>query len=170
MTELAASRVQPPRGWKRILWRLPIWLYRANLGWLLGGRFLLLTHAGRKSGLPRHAVLEVIRHDQATNTYYVASGFGEKSDWFRNVQKTPQVAIQVGRHKMAVVAERLPIEEAERELLDYGRRHPKALRSLARILGYQIENTDEDVRALAHVLPIVAFRPARTTGARSARS
>ncbi len=155
-----APQVHPPRGWKRIAWRLPIWLYRARLGWLLGSRFLLLTHTGRKSGLPRHAVLEVVRHDRATNTYFVASGFGEKSDWFRNVMKTPQVAIQVGRREMAATAERLPLEDAERELLDYGRRHPRALRNLARILGYRIENTEEDVRALAQVVPIVAFRPA----------
>jgi len=138
---------------------LPIWLYRAHLGWLLGGRFLLLTHTGRKSGLPRRAVLEVVRHDPTTGIYYVSSGFGEKSDWFRNVQQTPQVTIQVGRRKMTAMAERLPVEEAERELLDYGHRHPKALRNLARILGYQIQNTDEDIRALARVLPIVAFRP-----------
>lgn len=155
-----APQVQPPRGWKRIAWRLPIWLYRIRLGWLLGERFLLLTHTGRKSGLPRHAVLEVVRYDRATNTYYVASGFGEKSDWFRNVMKTPQVAIQVGRRQMAAGAERLSLEDAAHELLDYGRRHPTALRNLARILGFQIENTEEDVRALAHVVPIVAFRPA----------
>lgn len=30
-----------------------------------------------------------------TNTYYVASGFGEKSDWFRNIQKTPKVNVRV---------------------------------------------------------------------------
>lgn len=155
-----APQVHPPRGWKRIAWRLPIWLYRIRLGWLLGERFLLLTHTGRKSGLPRQAVLEVVRYDRATNTYYVASGFGEKSDWFRNVMKTPQVSIQVGRREMAAGAERLSLEDAEHELLDYGRRHPTALRNLARILGYQIENTEEDVRALARVVPIVAFRPA----------
>jgi len=151
-------RVQPPRGWKRILWRLPIGLYRLGLGWLLGERFLLLTHTGRKTGLPRYAVVEVMRHDPITDTYYVASGFGEKSDWFRNIQKTPQVTIQVGRRKTAAVAERLPLEEAERELLDYAQRHPRALRSLARILGYRIEDPEQDVRALAQVIPIVAFR------------
>lgn len=154
----STHEVQPPRGWKRILWRLPIWLYRARLGWLLGQRFLLLTHIGRKSGLPRQAVLEVVRHDSATNTYFVASGFGEKSDWFRNVMKTPQVTIRVGRHEMVATAERLPLEGAERELLDYARRHPAALRNLARVLGYRIENTEEDVRTLAQVVPIVAFR------------
>ncbi|MFQ5595096.1 MAG: nitroreductase family deazaflavin-dependent oxidoreductase [Anaerolineae bacterium] len=155
---ITASQVHPPRGWKRIPWRLPIWLYRARLGWLLGDRALLLTHTGRKSGLPRHAVLEVIRHDPATDTHFVASGFGEKADWFRNIQKTPQVTIQVGRRNMAAIAERLPLEDAERELLDYARRHPTALRYLARILGYRVENTDEDVRALTQVVPIVAFR------------
>jgi deazaflavin-dependent oxidoreductase (nitroreductase family) len=157
----STAGVRPPRGWKRIPWRLPIWLYRARLGWLLGGRFLLLTHIGRRTGLPRYAVLEVIRRDPQTDTYYVSSGFGEKSDWFRNIQETPQVTVQIGRRKMSAVAARLPLEEAERELLDYARRHPRALRSLARILGYQIQNTDEDVRALARVLPVVAFRPSR---------
>ncbi|RME46693.1 MAG: nitroreductase family deazaflavin-dependent oxidoreductase [Chloroflexi bacterium] len=152
------STVQPPQGWKRIVWRLPIWLYRARLGRLLGGRFLLLTHTGRKSGLPRYAVVEVMRHDPVTNTYYVASGFGEKSDWFRNIMKTPQVTIQVGRRQMPAIAERLSLEDAERELLDYARRHPRALRNLARILGYRIENTEEDIRALAQMVPIVAFR------------
>ena len=65
------------------MWRLPILFYKAHLGWLLGDRFLLLIHTGRVSGETRQAVLEVIRHDKAEIVYYVASGFGEKSDWFR---------------------------------------------------------------------------------------
>ncbi len=158
---LEKSTPQPPRGWKRILWRLPIGLYRIGLGGVLGKRFLLLTHTGRKTGLPRQAVVEVIRYDPAEETYYVASGFGERSDWFRNIQKTPQVTIQVGRRKMPASAERLSPEEAERELLDYARRHPRALRNLARILGYRIENVEEDVHVLAQAIPIVAFRVSR---------
>lgn len=31
---------RPPRGFQRLLWRAPIWLYRLGLGWLLGHRFL----------------------------------------------------------------------------------------------------------------------------------
>jgi hypothetical protein len=50
-----------PTGWVRALLRLPILLYRLHLGWLLGHRFLLLTHVGRKSGLQRRTVLEVVR-------------------------------------------------------------------------------------------------------------
>jgi len=34
----------------RLAFRLPIYLYRLDLGWLLGHRFLLLVHRGRESG------------------------------------------------------------------------------------------------------------------------
>ena len=37
----------PPRGIKAIPWRLPIWIYRLHLGWLLGHRaFYLPIKAG----------------------------------------------------------------------------------------------------------------------------
>jgi len=150
--------VQPPRGLSRALFRLPILIFRARLGWLLGGHFIELTHVGRVTGLPRQTVLEIIRHDKDTGTYFVVSGWGEKSDWFRNVQKTPEVMIQVGHRQLEAVAERMPLEEAEREILNYARRYPRLLRVLARMIGYKVEDTEEDYRALAKLVPIVAFR------------
>jgi deazaflavin-dependent oxidoreductase (nitroreductase family) len=150
---------QPPSGLSRILWRLPITLYRARLGWLMGNRFLLLTHTGRVSGIPRQAVIEIIRYDETGDYYLVASGFGEKSDWFKNIQKTPRVTIQVGRRQAAALAEWLPPIDAENEMLDYARRHPNAIKNLARILGYNLDGTDESYRALSRAAPIVALRP-----------
>jgi deazaflavin-dependent oxidoreductase (nitroreductase family) len=141
------------------MWRLPIFIYKAHLGWLLGDRFLLLNHIGRVSGESRRAVLEVLRHDKTQNIYYVASGFGEKSDWFRNLQKNPEVTIQVGRHQFNVQAKRLPQEEAEREFLVYARRHPTAIKNLAGMLGYQLDGSESSLRSLAQVMPVVAFRP-----------
>ncbi|MEO2169431.1 MAG: hypothetical protein ABGY42_15180 [bacterium] len=47
--------VRPPIGLKRLFFRLPIRLYQLRLGRLLGGRFVLLHHIGRKSGLARQA-------------------------------------------------------------------------------------------------------------------
>jgi hypothetical protein len=67
-----------PRGLARLAFRLPIWLYHLRLGWLLGDRVLLLTHIGRKSGLPRQAVIEVVRHDPASDTYIIASGLARR--------------------------------------------------------------------------------------------
>src|SRR5215469_8535559 len=91
------KEVQPPRGMARRFYRLPIWLFRLHLGWLLKGHFLLLTHTGRKSDLPRQKVLEVLWHEKAVGAYYVLAGWGEQSDWVKNIEKTPQVTIAIGR-------------------------------------------------------------------------
>ena len=82
--------LDPSRGLLRFGLRFPVVLYRRHLGWLLGDRFLMLTHIGRKSGQPHQTVLEVVRHDGQTGEYVIASGWRGKSDWYRNLQKTPQ--------------------------------------------------------------------------------
>lgn len=141
------------------MWRLPIYMYKVHLGWLLGERFLLLTHTGRISGERRQAVLEIIRIDKTKNIYFVASGFGEKSDWFRNLQNNPEVIIQVRGQQMHVHARRLPQDEAEAEFLDYAHRHPTAIKNLVGMLGYQIDGSEDSLRGLAKVMPVVAFEP-----------
>lgn len=146
-----------PKGLTRWLFRLPIGLYQAGLGWLLGGRFIKITHIGRKSGKPHQVVVEVMRHDQASDTYYVASGWGEKSDWYLNVMKNPRVNIQVGRRKTQAVAERVPPEVGEKEMLHYSLLHPGALKSLARFMGYEYGGTQAEARELGRQVPIVAF-------------
>ena len=55
------KKLEPPQGCSRLLFRAPVWLYRLGLGGLFGKRMLLLNHTGRKSGLPRQAVLEVVQ-------------------------------------------------------------------------------------------------------------
>lgn len=55
-----------PRGLVKRLLRLPALLYERDLGWLLGHRFLLLTHRGRTSGRTYRTVLEVLQFDPAT--------------------------------------------------------------------------------------------------------
>ncbi|MEZ4615481.1 MAG: nitroreductase family deazaflavin-dependent oxidoreductase [Caldilineaceae bacterium] len=86
----------PPTGISRFLFRLPIQLYRLHLGWLLGRRFVLINHIGRKSGQVRQVVVEVVRHDQTTDSYIVCSGFGRQAQWYQNLLATPAVTIQVG--------------------------------------------------------------------------
>jgi len=152
-------QVKPPRGLSRLLYRLPILLYQAGLGWLFGKRFLLLTHTGRVSGLPRQVVLEVIRYDEHSESYYVVSAFGEQADWFRNIQLTPEVGITIGRRCMGALAEIVPQEDAERELLDYARRSPLAARLLPSLIGYHVDGSEEGYRALARQLKIVRFSP-----------
>jgi deazaflavin-dependent oxidoreductase (nitroreductase family) len=149
----------PPRGCSRYLWRLPILLYRFGLGGLLGDRMLLLEHTGRKSGMKRQAVIEVVRHDQVSGAFIIASGFGEKSDWYQNLLKTPGAVIQVGRKRINVTASRLEPAAAEDEILDYARRHPTAIRSLSGLMGYPLEETEDGYRHLGRVLPMIRLEP-----------
>jgi hypothetical protein len=71
----------------------------------------------------------------------------------------PEIAIQVGRSRKAVRAERLSLPQATDGMLDYDRRHPAALRTLAGNLGYRSDGSKADVRFLAGVIPILALIP-----------
>ena len=154
------SDTDPSKGLLRIGVRLPVLLYRSRMGWILGGRFLMPTTTGRKAGLPRRTVLEVELHDQETHTYYIASGWGEKSDWFRNIQKTPTVAVNVGLRQFEAMAIRLSQEEAECVLTDYARQHPHSARFLMRLMiGLQLDTAEDQSRSLAHSIPLVALKP-----------
>ena len=154
----SVKQLSQPSGLARLAFRLPIWFYKIRLGWLLGNRFLLLTHIGRKSGLSRKTVIEVVRFDRQTCIFYAASGWGEKSDWYKNVMKNPHVTIQSGRVNQPAVAERLSVEKAGEELVQYAHKHPMAWRELASFMGYRLDGSDADVRAVGQTLPIIAFR------------
>lgn len=151
--------VTPPRGFSRILWRIPIFFYRVGLGGLLGKRFLLLNHKGRKTGVLRQAVIEIVKFDREKQSYYSVSGFGPGSDWYKNLLAGPDVTIQVGSKKLSVHAVQVPAQQAEDVLVDYNHRYPGALKELSRILGYEIDNSEEDVRFLASIVPMICFEP-----------
>ncbi len=148
-----------PTGLTRLFLRLPIWLYRMGLGWLLGGRFLLLMHTGAKSGLPRKTVLEVVRHDPAAKTWHLAAGFGAKSHWYKNLAKTPGCALQVGSKRYDATAHLADDEEGGEIMVDYARRNPKAARALMRFCGYEVDGSEEDFRHVAQLgLKFVVLR------------
>lgn len=151
---------KPPGRALRFGLRLPIWLYRAHLGWLLGNRFLMLTHVGRRSGLERQTVIEVVYHHKDTDTYYVVSGWGEKSDWYQNIHKNPYVTIQSGRRKFKSTAEFIPVEKAIGIVQTYAREHPTAFNELSGLfLGERMKPGSNAPQRIAEKMPMVAFRP-----------
>jgi deazaflavin-dependent oxidoreductase (nitroreductase family) len=140
--------------------QLPIWLYRLNIGWIVGERFLLLEHTGRKSGALHQSVIEVVGHDRFTGAYFVVAAFGEKTDWLLNVKKDPMVTIQVKRRKIAVRARQVSEEEGIEILFKYAGRHPIAFRELtALITGKIVEPTEENIRQFIRSRPVIAFEP-----------
>ncbi len=151
---------QPPSGALRFLLRLPILLYRWHLGWLLGSRFVMIDHVGRKSGKHYQTVVEVVEHDRASDTYTVASGWGDKASWFQNLMAQPQTTIHSGGRTLHVRAEWLPAPEAAQCLLEYRQHHRLSARELSRIMGKDIfQATPQELEQLtADSLPIIAFR------------
>jgi len=149
---------KPPGKALRFGLRLPIWFYRAHLGWLLGDRFLMLTHTGRKSGLSRQTVIEVVQHDKGTDTYYVVSGWGEKSDWYQNIRKTPSVTIHTGGCTFQTKAEFIPAEDAIPILQSYAHDHPVAFNELSELfLGERMKPGSDAPQRIAKKMPMVAF-------------
>lgn len=118
----------------RWLVRAPIWLYRAGLGGLLGGRVLMLQHVGRRSGANRYVVLEVIDRP-GPRSYVVVSGFGTSAQWFRNLEVTPSVRVWVGRVRGCPAAATIHDPDASaRTLRRYAQEHPRAWRNLRSII------------------------------------
>jgi deazaflavin-dependent oxidoreductase (nitroreductase family) len=148
---------------QRALFRAPIWLYRAGLGGLLGRRFVFLTHTGRRSGRPRQVVLEVVGRHQQSGGYLVASGYGERSQWFRNILADPHVRYQVGWRRYAGRARPLPPAESGRRLAEYAHRHPRTAAALMRMVGQDVDGSDAAYRRVGsdreHGVPIVALQP-----------
>lgn len=140
----------------RVRWivRAPVWLYRARLGFVFGGRFLMLEHRGRKSGARRYVVLEVIDHP-SPGRYVVVSGFGARSHWFRNITHTPTVRLYLRGHRpRPATAHRLDPEPAGVALDRYATAHPRSWAKLRPVLehtlGTSIDTTGAD-------LPLVAI-------------
>jgi deazaflavin-dependent oxidoreductase (nitroreductase family) len=148
-----------PTGALRLAFRLPIYLYRFNLGWILGHRALLPVHQGRRSGLLRETVLEVVLYDPATRESMVLSGWGQKADWYRNIEATPALEVRTGGQRYLPEQRFLAPEENHAVIAEYGRRHPLAFRIFARAFGYPLDGTEAMRREFASFLHLVAFRP-----------
>jgi deazaflavin-dependent oxidoreductase (nitroreductase family) len=148
-----------PSGALKLAFRLPIYLYRLNLGWLLGHRILLLIHQGRKSGLLRETVLEALLYYPATKQSVVLSAWGEKGDWYRNIEATPALEVRTGGERYMPEQRFLAPEENHAVLADYRRRHPLAFRIFARVFGYPLGGTEAMRREFASSLRLVAFCP-----------
>ncbi len=149
---------------RRIL-RAPALVYHANAGWLLGERFLLLTHLGRRSGRSYQTVLEVIGSEPAVGEVMVIAGLGSAADWYRNVQAHPAVEVVVGRRRFRPVHRVLDEPEAIEVLAAYERRNrcvaPLVHQVLSWLVGWSYDGSDSARRRLAGELPIIAFRPRR---------
>lgn len=128
--------------------RSPIPLMRAGLGFLFGGRLILLEHTGRKSGEDRFVALETVDRP-SKDRVVIASGFGETSQWYQNLQANPNCHVWIGfiRHRPAT-ARTLPQEDATAIIDRYRVEYPKAYAKLAGVIE---ESTGRSIETIPYV-------------------
>ncbi len=147
----------------RLLFRAPALFYAANCGWLLGHRFLLLMHTGRRTGRRHRTVLEVIEYREEIPEAVVMCAFGPNADWLRNIEATPNPEVVIGSRHFIVAYRYLDEAEASGVLARYLRHNrlivPIIRLVLSRLLGWHFDGSDEHCRRLAGQLPLIAFRP-----------
>lgn len=132
------------------LFKAPAYLYRAGLGWMMGNRFVMIEHTGRKSGNTYQTVLEVIGLDE--QSVDVAAAWGPKSDWLRNIQANPGIRVSMGKIRKAPATARvLDAAAAAKVFADYTEAHPRAAKTLSKSVGLPLD----DPEAMAASVPSV---------------
>lgn len=137
--------------------QLPALLYRLRLGFLLGGRVILISHTGRRSGNVFRSAVEVLEHDKKSREYIVCSGTGRNTDWYLNLVEGGPAEVQLGSRRWAPEMRFLDADEAATRLLAYERQHPTLAKLLLRSLGRSYDKTNTGRRRMVEDMPMVAF-------------
>ena len=152
-----------PNATIRRLFRAPVWLYRWRLGWLLGNRFLMLLHTGRRTGQRRETVLEVLQYRKDIPEWIVMCAFGRNADWLRNIEARPNPMIVAGSRRFTASWRLLDGDEAALAVADYERRNRfmafVVRAGLSWLAGWRYDGTEAARRCLAAQFPFVAFTP-----------
>jgi deazaflavin-dependent oxidoreductase (nitroreductase family) len=140
------------------IFKLPLLLYRLRLGWLMGKRFMLITHVGRRSGKVRRTILAVLRFDEKTKEIYAVSVW-KRSDWYYNIQASPALQVETGFVRYVPAQRILSPEEIATTFIEYCKQRPLFSRIVCRIPGWKWDSSYAEFLELAHTLRGVAFRP-----------
>lgn len=138
--------------------------YRGPLAAAFGRyHILLLTAAGRRSGLPRVTALTFM---PVGGSYVAGAGLGARSDWYQNLLAEPAATLQIGRRGFRARAEPVLDPARRRQLVSmaadtwdrYG--PPSPVRWLMRRL-YGLDYGQEVAQAAENAgqMPVVIFTP-----------
>lgn len=141
VTPAGPSYKEQGRGWMRypsggLLWflyRVPLVEWRMGLALILRRfRFLVLTSRGRKSGKPRHTMLE---HSMMGGRAFIASGWGAKTQWYRNILSDARVTVQISGKPYGAIARRVADDDELARLYE-------VIRGKSPVWGQYLHNLD----------------------------
>jgi deazaflavin-dependent oxidoreductase (nitroreductase family) len=90
-----------------LMWRLGLgrWLNAAPAQL---GRYMVIVHTGRKSGLKRYTP---VNYAEIDGDIYCTAGFGSVSDWYRNIMANPDVELWLPTMRWTGTAEDVTEQE-----------------------------------------------------------
>jgi deazaflavin-dependent oxidoreductase (nitroreductase family) len=136
-----------------LMWRMGLG-GMMNLTASLSGRIMVINHIGRRSGLRRRTPVNFVRHGDEV---ICAAGFEHhRSDWYRNVQATPEVELWLpdGRYR------------AHGEDITNSPQRPTLMRELLIAAGFAapvfagvhpLTDSDEQIARVTSGYPLVRF-------------
>lgn len=142
-----------PKGLLKLVFKSPILLYRLGLGFFIGRLFMVLTTIGRKSGKPRRTAIEFHEFEGKPT---VMSGWGTRTDWYRNLEANPLATVQTWRGVQSVRARRIESEEELRRAFEWAQSNP-TMRQMMKFAG--LEMTPEQFLAERERFTLVTFEP-----------
>ncbi|MGD2077158.1 MAG: nitroreductase/quinone reductase family protein [Chloroflexota bacterium] len=145
----------PTSGWRKAMFKWPVQLWRLGLGPILGRFSVLISHTGRKTGLTRRTLTELHIVD---GQKYAPSGFGRRSQWYRNIEVDPRVTIQTADGAESVIASRVTDNDELLALLDPDDPMNKVMLKTY-MASLEIEQTPEDILAKKDRIYILRFDP-----------
>ena len=152
---------KPPSGLLKFFFKVPLYVHKMGFGgWekLIGAEWMLIATTGRKTGKRREAMVDVMDYDQSTDTYYIEAAYGARADWYRNIQRNPVSAAQVGRRKLHARAMPRSSPDTGEMLVQFYRRKPAYTRSVMAMVGMKFKDEDE-LRTLGSNLTLLAVQP-----------
>ena len=135
-----------------LLWRLGLgpWM---NMGPMIVGRYMVITHIGRKSGTKRRTP---VNYADVNDDLYCVAGFGSVSDWYRNIITNPQVEVWLPDGWWAGLAEEVFEPEQRAEVM---RQVLIGSGFVAYIAGLDpVKMTDEELDAVSKDYRLIRIR------------
>lgn len=124
---------------RKIFFKGPISLYKGLPAEIMRGRcVMLITTTGRKSGQPRTTGVSFM---PLGDHFIVFSGWGVRSDWYRNALANPDVTIKVGKRTIQATAKPVTDPARRRDLMQQMRARagkcgpPEPIRTLLKVTG-----------------------------------
>ena len=152
-----------PGKFLKFFMKVPVWFAKIGFGgWekLIGAEWMLITTRGRKSGTPRDAMVDVMDYDAASDTYYIEAAYGERADWYKNMQANPVFEARVGGRKFSATATPLSNDGAGELMVKFFRKKPAYTRSVMAMVGMKFEG-EEELRVLGSKLTLLAVKPVK---------